>query len=431
MSDVPSELAVLETALEQSPDNVTLRLHVARLHLRLVPGDVTGAHARAALAHAQHVVAAHPDHVEALRLGAEAAGHDDPDLAARYRRIADALGTAGEPADDPPGPVVWSADGSHDDLDDDDPVPLTVDDVLGDGSHDELLAETEVPQVRLDDVGGLDAVKARLQSSFLAPLRNPELRAMYKASLRGGMLLYGPPGCGKTFLARALAGELRARFFAVGLHEVLDMWLGASERNLHALFESARRHAPSVLFLDEIDALGHKRSGFQSASGGRNVVVQLLDELDGVRDDNDGVYVIGATNQPWEVDDALRRPGRFDRMLLVLPPDPTAREAILRYHLRDRPVEDGIDLRRIVARTELYSGADLRLVCETAAEAALEDSIRTGRPRPIRGRDLSRALRDVLPSTRTWFDTARHVAQFANDGGRYDDLLTYMRANRI
>src|SRR5262245_4364317 len=165
-------------------------------------------------------------------------------------------------------------------------------------------------------------------------MRSPELRQMYGKSLRGGLLLYGPPGCGKTFLARAVAGELGANFYAVGLHEVLDMWLGQSEHNLHELFVRARRNNPCVLFLDEVDALGQKRSHL-SRSAGRNVVVQLLAELDGMGADNEGVFVLAATNQPWDVDPALRRPGRFDRTILVVPPDLDARRKILEVHMRE------------------------------------------------------------------------------------------------
>jgi AAA+ superfamily predicted ATPase len=334
---------------------------------------------------------------------------------------------ATEPAE--PGRVVWSPDGSHDDLEGESPLWISIAEDGANGA--EIVEGLDVPDVRLDDVGGLETVKRRLRTSFLAPLQNPELREMYRKSLRGGMLLYGPPGCGKTFLARAIAGELRARFFAVGLHDILDMWLGNSEKNLHGIFETARRHAPCVLFLDEVDALGHKRSNFSGGSGGRNVVVQLLNEMDGLRDDNDGVFIVGATNQPWDLDAALRRPGRFDRMVLVLPPDEAARAAILRYHLRDRPVDEQIDLAKLARRSELYSGADLKLVCEAAAELALEDALASGSARPIQARDLERAMKEVVPSTRAWFEVARNFAQFANDGGRYDELLDYLRAHRL
>ena len=140
--------------------------------------------------------------------------------------------------------------------------------------------------------------------------------------------------------------------------------------------------------------------------------------------------MLGATNQPWDIDPALRRPGRFDRTLLVLPPDPPARVSILQYHLRDRPVGP-VDLQRLAARTEGYSGADLRLVCESAAESALEDSLSSGTNRPIQPADFYRALREVSPSTRPWFDVARNYAMFANEGGAYDDLLAYMRRHKL
>ncbi len=294
---------------------------------------------------------------------------------------------------------------------------------------DDLLDDPGQRPITLADVGGLEDVKHRLQMSFLEPMRNPQLRKMFGKSLRGGLLLYGPPGCGKTFLARAVAGELAAHFINVGLHDVLDMWIGNSEKNIHGLFERARRRAPCVLFLDEIDALGRKRSQLSSGAG-RNVVVQFLDELDSTRDDNEGVFVLGATNQPWDIDAALRRPGRLDRMLLVLPPDEAARLAILELHLRDRPVGH-VDLPQLARHTQGYSGADLRLLCETATEAALWDSIRAGSPRQISVADFQKALSEIRPSTRPWFETAYNYALFANEGGSYDDLLAYIRKHRL
>ncbi|HEY0807857.1 MAG TPA: ATP-binding protein [Pseudonocardiaceae bacterium] len=290
--------------------------------------------------------------------------------------------------------------------------------------------DVEQAQVRLSDVGGMTEVKQRLNAAFLAPMRNPELRRMYGKSLRGGLLLYGPPGCGKTFLARAIAGELGARFLAVTLADVLDMWLGSSERNLRDLFAEARRAAPCVLFLDEIDALGHKRSQLRASAGQRGTVNQLLSELDGVQQSNEGVFVLAATNHPWDVDSALRRPGRLDRMLLVLPPDQPAREAILRYHLRERPVR-GVNIRDLAKRTEDYSGADLAHLCETAAERALLDSARTGKPRPINMRDFDAALTEVRPSTGAWLSVARNVAVFGNGDGSYDELHRYLKRRRM
>ncbi len=290
--------------------------------------------------------------------------------------------------------------------------------------------DVERSTIRLDDVGGMEDVKRRLDVSFLMPMRNPQLRDMYGRSLPGGLLLYGPPGCGKTYLARAIAGELGAHFHTVGLADVLDMWIGASERNLHEAFETARRHTPCVLFFDEIDALGQKRSQLRSNSAMRSTVNQLLTEMDSVKSDNDGVFILGATNHPWDVDTALLRPGRFDRMLLVIPPDAEARVAILRGHLLNRPLE-GIDLRKLASQTEHFSGADLAHLCDSAAELALEDSVRSGTPRPISMRDFKRALRDVHPSTEAWLQDARNVVLFANQSGRFDDLLEYLKRRRM
>ena len=289
--------------------------------------------------------------------------------------------------------------------------------------------DVEESAVRLADVGGMKDVKKRLDLAFLAPLRNEKLRSLYGKSLRGGLLLYGPPGCGKTFLAKALAGEVGARFVSVSLVDVLNMWIGQSERNLHDIFQAARRNAPCVLFLDEVDALGHKRSQLQS-SAMRTLGNQLLAELDGMEGGNDGVFVLAATNAPWDVDPALRRPGRLDRTVLVVPPDAEARAAILEVHLRDRPIA-GVDLQRLAAATEKYSGADLAHVCETAAEYAMHDSIVTGKVRMIEQRDLEAALREVRPSTGPWMTTARNVAMFANEDGAYADLAGYLKKNKL
>jgi SpoVK/Ycf46/Vps4 family AAA+-type ATPase len=281
----------------------------------------------------------------------------------------------------------------------------------------------------------MTAVKQRLEVAFLGPMRNPELARLYGKSLAGGLLLYGPPGCGKTFVARAVAGELGARFYAVSLADILDHYLGDTEKNVKAIFDTARRNAPCVLFLDEVDAIGHRRSRIGSGWVGlRGAVNQLLHEMDSVANPSSGrgvgVFVLAATNHPWDVDPALRRPGRLDRTILVLPPDAPAREAILRYHLRGRPLA-GVDLGGIVRRTGDFSGADLAHLCDTAAELALQSSVRTGRVRPIDMSDVDAALRQITPSIGPWLQTARNVAMFANSGGEYDDLLAYLKAKKL
>jgi SpoVK/Ycf46/Vps4 family AAA+-type ATPase len=416
---LPSSLRSLLAAVEDRPDDVGLRTLAAAMLLE---------HGRPsqAIAHCSAALERDPGNAEALATLAKAtkvlSGEPDPPTPATPHPA-----TTPEPA--PAGPDFdWEAAESElQGIVEPAFVGEPSDGTDGtDGSDDGV----EHFEIRLADVGGMEDVKRRLETAFLTPMRNPELRQMYGRSLPGGMLLYGPPGCGKTFLARAIAGELGAGFHAIELADVLDMWMGSSERNLHEAFEKARRNAPCVLFLDEIDALGQKRSQLRANTAMRGAVNQLLTEMDSVKSDNDGVFVLGATNHPWDVDTALIRPGRFDRMLLVVPPDLAAREAILHHHLRQRPLA-GIDLGKLARRTEHFSGADLAHLCDSAAELALEDSVRSGQARPIGMRDFERAGRDVHPSTGAWLEDARNVVLFANPGGRFDDLLEYLKKRKL
>jgi AAA+ superfamily predicted ATPase len=293
-----------------------------------------------------------------------------------------------------------------------------------DAESDGPLIEVERPSVTFADVGGMDQVKEEIRMKIIHPLEHAELFRAYGKAIGGGILLYGPPGCGKTHLARATAGQISASFLAVGLSDVLDMWLGNSEKRLHAIFEQARRRAPCVLFFDEVDALGASRSSFQS-SAGRNVVNQFLYELDGVQADNDGVLILAATNTPWHVDPAFRRPGRYDRVLFVPPPDAGARAAILRIHVKGKPVDD-IDFDHVARKTQGFSGADLRAVVDVAVEEKIRAAMRDGVPRPLGTKDLTAAAKAVKPSTHEWFATARNYALHANEGGAYDDVLGYL-----
>jgi AAA+ superfamily predicted ATPase len=444
----------LRKAVDAAPQDVPLRLHLAGLLL-----DAGGS--SEAISHLGVVLAADPTSAAALQLMQRAVGSPSPSPApgaSTPPAPASMTGIPGpsappdsNPASIPPASIPpmtmppMTSPGSISGADhfsesefggfDWDAAARDLGEVLppmfidGDEELTEPAFDVETSAVRLADVGGMAEVKKRLEAAFLAPMRNPELSRLYGKSLKGGLLLYGPPGCGKTFLARAIAGELGAAFFSVTLADVLDMYIGQSERNLSEIFATARRHAPCVLFLDEVDALGQRRSQLRSNSM-RGTVNQLLAELDGVGAQNDGVFVLAATNAPWDVDVALRRPGRLDRTVLVLPPDRSAREAILRHHLKGRPVA-GIDLPAAAKRTEGYSGADLAHVCETAAERALMDSAVTGTVRMIEMRDIEAALGEVRPSIGPWLESARNVAMFANEAGAYDDLLDYLKKRKL
>ena len=286
----------------------------------------------------------------------------------------------------------------------------------------------EKPNTKFSDVGGMKKVKDEISIKIIQPLKNPELYKAFGKKTGGGILLYGPPGCGKTFIARATAGEIDARFINIGLHDILDMWIGNSEKNLHDLFELARRNAPCVLFFDEADALGGSRSDMKQSSM-RHVINQFLAELDGVDANNEGILVLAATNAPWNVDAAFRRPGRFDRVIFVGPPDEEAREDILKSLLVAKPAVD-IDTRKIASATADYSGADLTAIIDIAVEEKLWESISKGSVQPIHTKDLLNAVKKHQPTTKEWFASARNYALYSNESGVYDDILKYLKIKK-
>jgi len=291
-----------------------------------------------------------------------------------------------------------------------------------------LNASIEKPKISFKDVGGMTSIKEEISLKVIYPLTNPEIYKAYGKKTGGGILLYGPPGVGKTMLARATAGEIKANFISVGINEVLDMWIGNSEKNLHEIFQSARVNAPCVLFFDEVDALGASRTDMRKAAG-RFLINQFLDELDGIKYSNEGLLILGATNCPWYLDAAFRRPGRFDRVIFVQPPDLDARKEILQLFLKGKPTEK-INYEQVAKFLEDYSGADIKAVIDLAIEAKLPQSLKEGKVINITNADLKNAIDRHRPTTREWFATAKNYALYSNESGAYDDILKYLKIKK-
>ena len=446
MSERDDLIAGLKAALEVSPDNVPLRIQLARAYCNLGRFAEAEQELRDALTLSPH----HPQVTFALaqvymqqdknsqamvivesltkKPGAPAAAHvlyakllfrdgDVPRAVAQYK-----LGLELDPgvADEELGRTLGVTD-------DPDSSPV-VEGRMRQGWEAEdspVGPEVERPKLTFADIGGMDAVKEEISLKILYPLKHPELYKAYGKTAGGGILMYGPPGCGKTYLARATAGEIGAGFIAVGINDVLDMWIGKSERNLHEVFEQARNNRPCVLFFDEVDALGGRRSDMISGSG-RQLINQFLSEMDGVSSSNEGVLILAATNAPWHVDPAFRRPGRFDRILFVPPPDDAGRAAVLRLHCAGKPQEN-LDFNSVARKCDQFSGADMKAIVDAAIELRLRDAMRTGKPIPLQTRDLLDAAKGLKPSTREWFASARNYALYSNQGGIYDDVLKYLK----
>lgn len=252
----------------------------------------------------------------------------------------------------------------------------------------EVLVET--PTAKWADIGGLKDVKSQLKKVVEAPIKEREKFKEYGIKAAKGVMLYGPPGCGKTLLAKAVAGESECNFISVRGPEVLSMWVGESEKGIRNIFKKARQVSPCIIFFDEIDAIAGIRGGDTSRVSDR-VLNQILTEMDGI-EELESVIVLAATNRPDLVDPALMRPGRFDEIILVRPPDPAARKEIFKVHTKDMPLGKA-DFDALVAATEGYSGADIGAVCREAAYAAMDEKSKN-----IEQKHFLKALKKVKPS---------------------------------
>jgi transitional endoplasmic reticulum ATPase len=257
----------------------------------------------------------------------------------------------------------------------------------------------EKPKVRFDDIAGLDDVKEQIRIKMIYPFTHPEKARKYRVKTGGGILLYGPPGTGKTMIAKAVAGELDATFFAIAPSEVLNKWVGESEKNIRKLFDSARACEKAVIFIDEVESLVPARRDGEAGGVMQRVVPQILAELDGF-DAREGQHVMfmGATNEPWNIDYAMLRPGRLDEKVYVGLPDLAARRRILELNLREIPLDADVELGTLARRLEGYSGADLAYLCRKTAEQMFLESVTRSEERPIALRDFEAVLGKLRPS---------------------------------
>ncbi|MDD5023002.1 MAG: AAA family ATPase [Candidatus ainarchaeum sp.] len=300
----------------------------------------------------------------------------------------------------------------------------------GEGKSD--IKMLEKPKMNFNDVAGMEKMKEEIRDSIVYPMMNPELARKYGKLGGGGLMMYGPPGCGKTFIVKSAAGECAAGFVNAKLSDLLDMYVGNTEKNIHKVFELARKNTPCILFFDEVDAIGGRRDQQQGQQYMKMAVNQMLYEMDGVEAHNENVLCVAATNAPWDVDPALRRSGRFSKTIYIPAPDHSSRMAILKLHSKKRPIVRGIPFWRLALATTGYASADLKAVVEEAAsypwkeafkaieekkaryvqqglseKEAREKATKEVVQRDINSKDFIRAVKKVKSTLPPWYEQAQ------------------------
>jgi len=274
-----------------------------------------------------------------------------------------------------------------------------------------VIEEGQIKKVRwyksnitLKDVVGLEKVKEEIYENIILAIKKPALLRSYGKKLGTGVLFYGPPGNGKTYLVKAIAGETNANVIIANINEIVDMYAGNTEKNMHAIFEQARKNAPCILFFDEIDALGGKREGMgEQQSYMRMAVNQFLQEMDGVEQNPEGIFVIGATNQPWDIDPALKRSKRFGEAIYIPPPNYKERKAAFIYNTRNMPISRFVHFGRLARATMGFSQADIYEICDKAALHAAVYEDRTGKKKKITTGDFIREIKRHGNTLDEWY----------------------------
>ncbi len=416
-----SQVQNLITLLSQNPDNALLRITVIR---KLVEGGAKSQALAFALDLPDNCVADRSDRVLLSELFQQAGLVE---LSEKLQLPADTQGQIVQEKAESQVPQQY-----HQESPDEGETNLRI--VGGKDKNDQVLTEridaVEKSVTTFDDVGGLDEVKKDVKRRIIAPFMQSGLIARFKKRIGGGILVYGPPGCGKTLLARATAGECGLPFQAISIPEILDPMSGISERRLSQLFINAREKAPAILFFDEIDALATKRSA-ATATHSAQLASHFLNELDGADNSNEGLLILAATNVPWLMDSAFLRPGRFDRLFFIPPPDRVARRRIFELELADCPVTTDINLDLLAKNTSGFSGADIRNVVERAADLAIDATLSAEEEVPISQKMLHETVKNVSSSVADWLTTAKNYATYSNESGRYDEILSFLQRQGV
>ncbi|MBN2489178.1 MAG: AAA family ATPase [Methanosarcinaceae archaeon] len=287
-------------------------------------------------------------------------------------------------------------------------------------SKDDLILK-QIPNIGFDDIGGLESVKEDIRKAIIYPFTHKDLYKMYGQKAGEGILLYGPPGCGKTMMAKAAAKECGADFISVKTSSIVSKWVGASEKNVKQVFETARQCEKSIIFFDEIDSIAGRRS--ESEDYAKRVVNELLAQMDGVDTADDNLLILAATNEPWAIDPALRRPGRFSKLVFIPEPDLDARAAIFKLNLKGRPISDDVDVNRLAGITESYSGADISAICKEAADIPLGEALRGGEARKIAMKDFVTVLQGRKPSILSWYVEARAEVRKSGEEAVFEGIM--------
>lgn len=281
-----------------------------------------------------------------------------------------------------------------------------------------------------DDIAGLENVKEKIRLKIIEPFRHPDLYTYFGKKIGGGILMYGPPGCGKTLIAEAAANEAGCSFFVANISNLASKYVGETEKNISELFKQARESSPSIIFFDEIEALGSERS--KSDQYSKTAVSQLLMEINGLGNRDQRILLIGATNEPWNVDIALRRSGRFGDPIFIPPPDFKTRYILIKNYLKDKPIDSDVNIIALAIETEGYSGSDLVELCDVAIENALRSSLASKARQKVNMEHFISALKECLAkSTSHWFSMAKQELAKANDNLLMKEISTHNLARAL